>query len=105
MLTAYHPQSDGQSEVLNKCLELYLRCFTFDSPREWSKFLPWAEYWYNTTYHTTAGMTPFKAVYGRDPPQLLKYVPHDKDPIVVKEQLLTRDAILQKLKMNLQRAQ
>jgi len=105
MSSAYHPQSDGQSEALNKCLELYLRCFTFDSPREWSKFLPWAEYWYNTAYHTSACMTPFKAMYGRDPPQLLKYVPNANDPISVKEQWLTRDILLQKLKTNLQRAQ
>ena len=64
MSSAYHPQSDGQSEILNKCLELYLRCFTFDAPKEWSGMLTWAEYWYNTSYHSSTGMTPFRAVYG-----------------------------------------
>jgi len=105
MSTAYHPQSDGQSEAVNKCLEMYLRCFTFDSPRDWYKLLPWAEYWYNTAYHTSIGMTPFRVVYGREPPQLLRYTPNSHDVIAVQEQLMLRDATLAKLKCNLQRAQ
>jgi len=105
MSSVYHPQSDGQSEVLNKCLELYLRCFTFDAPREWSKMLSWAEYWYNTAYHISTGMTPFRIVYGREPSKILPYVPQADDPLSVQEQLFSRDYLLQKLKSNLQRAQ
>lgn len=47
MSSAYHPQSDGQSEAPNKCLEMFLRCFTFQNPKSWFKVLAWAEYWYN----------------------------------------------------------
>lgn len=61
MNSSYHPQSDGQFEVLNKCLEMYLRCYVFDQPQQWVKYLSWAEYWYNTAFHTSIGMTPFKA--------------------------------------------
>ena len=50
-------------------------------------------------------MTPFKAVYGREPPPLIKYSINNQDPPSVQEQLVQRDAILHKLKMNLQRAQ
>jgi hypothetical protein len=39
MSTAFHPQT----EVVNRCLENYLGCFTSDRPREWVRWLPWAE--------------------------------------------------------------
>ena len=70
---AYHPQSDGQTEVVNRCVETYLRCFSYDKPRRWSAWLSWAEYWYNTTFHASTKMTPFRAVYGRDPPPLVRF--------------------------------
>ncbi|KAL2504192.1 RNA-directed DNA polymerase [Abeliophyllum distichum] len=68
--TAYHPQSDGQTERLNQCLEMYLRCMTHSKPKAWAKWIPLAEWWYNTTYHTAIQRTPFEALYGILPPQL-----------------------------------
>lgn len=49
--TAYHPQSDGQTEVRNRGLEQYLRAFAADSPSKWANFLPWAELALNCFHH------------------------------------------------------
>ena len=95
----------GQSEVLNKCLEMFLRFFTFENLKGWYKALAWAEYWYNTAYHTSIQMTPFKALYGRDPPTLVRYQPEITDVPTVQEQLTARDELLRQLKDNLMKAQ
>jgi transposase InsO family protein len=61
--TAYHPQSDGQTERLNQCLETYLHCFVHACPSKWSKWLATAEFWYNTSERSTIGRSPYEALY------------------------------------------
>jgi hypothetical protein len=59
MSSAFHPQSDGQTEVVNKVITMYLRCLAGDRPRQWVHWLPWAEFCYNTSYHMALRDTPF----------------------------------------------
>lgn len=68
--TSYHPQTDGQTEIVNKCVKHYLRCFCCEKPKKWSQWIG-AEYWYNTTFQISIGITPFQAVYGRPPLPLI----------------------------------
>jgi len=67
MSSSYHPQTDGQNERLNQCLEGFLRCTVHSCPKQWSKWLPVEEFWYNTTYHSALGRTPFEVLYGHQP--------------------------------------
>lgn len=67
MISSYHPQTDGQTERLNQCLEAFLRCTVHACPKQWTKWLPLAEYWYNTSYHSALKLTPFEVSYGHPP--------------------------------------
>jgi transposase InsO family protein len=58
--SAHHPQSDGQTEVTNRILQTFLRCFVSDTPKLWVAMLPLAELWYNSSYQSTIKMTPLK---------------------------------------------
>lgn len=60
--TAYHPQTDGQTKVVNHGLETYIRCFAMHCPTKWVKWLPWAEFSYSTSFHTILKATPFEVV-------------------------------------------
>lgn len=67
MSSSYHPQIDGQTERLNQCLEGFLRCSVQACPKQWNKWLPIAEYWYNTCFHSALGLSPFEVLYGHQP--------------------------------------
>ncbi|KAJ0585794.1 putative nucleotidyltransferase, Ribonuclease H [Helianthus annuus] len=103
--SAYHPESDGQTEVINRCLESYLRCFAVDQPKTWSVWLPWAEYWYNSTFHSSTGVTPFETVYGRRPPSVFQFIPGEIRVDSVARDLQDRDEALKQLKVHLSNAQ
>ena len=67
MSSSYHPRTDGQTERLNQCLEAFLRCTVHSCPKQWSKWLPLAEFWYNSNYHSALGHIPFEVLYGHKP--------------------------------------
>lgn len=65
--SAYHPETDGQTERTNRSLEQILRHFCAHQQRRWAEFLPHAEFAYNNAKHSTTGVSPFFANYGHHP--------------------------------------
>ncbi|GJV63491.1 putative reverse transcriptase domain-containing protein [Tanacetum coccineum] len=65
MSTAYHPETDGQSERTVQTLEDMLRACVIDFGKGWDRHLPLIEFSYNNIYHTSIKAAPFEALYGR----------------------------------------
>ncbi|MBW0573645.1 hypothetical protein O181_113360, partial [Austropuccinia psidii MF-1] len=65
--TAYHPETDGQTERVNQILEQYLRMYVSYHQDDWNTWLPLAEFAYNNSDHSSTKQSPFFTVYGRDP--------------------------------------
>ncbi|GJR69440.1 reverse transcriptase domain-containing protein [Tanacetum coccineum] len=65
MSTAYHPQTDGQSEITIQTLEDMLRACVIEFGNGWVRHLPLVKFSYNNSYHTSIKAAPFEALYGR----------------------------------------
>ena len=63
--TAFHPQTDGQSERTIQVLENMLRACVIEFGGHWDNFLTLEEFSYNSSYHSSIYMAPFEALYGR----------------------------------------
>jgi hypothetical protein len=103
--STFHPQTDGQSKVTNRVITMYLRCLASDRPRSWLRWLPWAEYCYNTSFQTTLKATPFQVVYGHAPPPLLPFSEGTTKVAAVDKQMRDRDVFLAEVKDQLLQAQ
>jgi hypothetical protein len=67
MSTAFHPQSDGSTEVVNKMVEQVLRCHCMDQPTQWDSNLCMVEFAINNSHHESLTHTPFFLNYGMHP--------------------------------------
>jgi hypothetical protein len=84
---------------------MYLRCFTGDRPRQWLRWLPWAEYTYNTAYQSSLRDTLFRVVYGRDPPTIRSYEPGETRVAAVAQEMEECAAFLDDIRYRLEQAQ
>lgn len=101
--SAYHPQTNGQTERVNQCIEMYLRCMTGQKPTDWVNWLHLAEWWYNTNYHSALEVSPYEALYSTPPPSInYQYVRTKED--IVNEMLQKRRETQQLIKENLVKA-
>lgn len=65
--TAFHPETDGQTERVNQCLEQYLRCYVSFQQDDWIRWIPLAEFQYNNCISTSTQSSPFYSNYGFHP--------------------------------------
>jgi hypothetical protein len=103
---AYHPQTDGSTEVLNKTLLTALRGFSNAYHTNWSKVLPELLYAYHNTIHTSTGFTPHRLLFGWVPRDLRAPLtcPSDSDHADVEEWLRTRSDQLRAAQVKLEHA-
>jgi hypothetical protein len=99
--SSYHPQSDGQTKIVNKFMEGYLCCFVYDKRTQWFKWLSLAEWWYNTSFHTATKMTPFMALYGYHPPSINSSLKEKYKVQSVEDHIKNQQQVLQIIKDNL----
>ncbi|XP_075102818.1 uncharacterized protein LOC142177568 [Nicotiana tabacum] len=74
-------------------------------PKYWAHWLPLAEWWYNTTYHSATKLTPFEVLYGQKPPLHMPYIPYSSMVGEVDRSLQAREATIRLLKHHLALAQ
>jgi hypothetical protein len=103
--TIYHPQIDGQTEIVNKWVEGYLRNYVGGQQRMWVKWLHLGEHFYNTTFHMSICMTPFQELYRYDAPTLVDLVFRERKTPKAKDWIIESQEILKLLKENLQMEQ
>ena len=102
--TSYHPQIDGQIEIVNKWIKGYLRNYVSNQQHAWVKGLHLGEYCYNTSHHMSIGMPPFYALYGYDALSFYYLVLSDSRVPVASDFGRQSQDIIRTLKDNLQHA-
>ena len=73
--SVYHPQIDGQTEVVNQSLRNLLRSLVGNKPKQWDLALSQAEFAYNHSKNRTTQLSPFEIVYGQNPSGVLDLAP------------------------------
>jgi hypothetical protein len=95
---------DRQTERVNQCMKTFLRCFVSASPKKWAQWISLAEFWYNTSFHTSIGRSPFEALYGHSP----RYFGLFSDSVTAEgdmgQWLQEREVMTNLIKQHLQRA-
>ncbi|KAI0493304.1 hypothetical protein KFK09_027580 [Dendrobium nobile] len=103
--SAYHPQSDGQTEVVNRTLGNMLRCLAHEHPKQWDDFLGQAEFAYNSMANRSTGKCPFSIVYTKVPNHVVDVtvLPHCRSKVAT-EASETYVRMLEDVRLKLQQA-
>ncbi|MCO5557923.1 hypothetical protein L7F22_011496 [Adiantum nelumboides] len=101
--SAYHPQTDGQSEIANVIVLDLLKCYVLKKQSEWKKYLPLVEFAYNNTIHSSIGKAPFEVIYGK--PILLPILATKENIFAADEFMHDIDTTYQQVKQAIVRSQ
>jgi hypothetical protein len=99
--SAYHPQTDGQTERVNHILEDMLRACVMEYPGSWDKNLPWAEFSYNNSYQESLKMAPFEALYGQQCRTPLNWIEPGEKAIFGPDFVVEAEATVRRIQENL----
>ena len=78
--TAYHPQTDGQTERMNREIEAFLRIYCGAHPESWAEHLSDLEFSHNQRVNTGNGKTPFELIMGYNPMAIPEFITSSKFP-------------------------
>jgi hypothetical protein len=102
--SAYHPQTDGQTERVNQILEDMLRACVIEYSGSWDKNLSWAEFSYNNNYQENLKMAPFEALYGRQCCTPLNWIEPGEKAIFGLDIVVEAKATVRRIQENLKAA-
>lgn len=88
MSSAYHHQ------IVNRCLEGYLRFICNESPKDWAAWFPLVKWWFNTHYHSAIQITSFQTVYNQVPPLQLPYLPRECVVAAIDRSMQRRESMI-----------
>ena len=103
--SSYHSQSNGKTEIVNKCMEGNLISFVSGKHTQWVNWLPLVKWWYNTSFHTVAKMTPFIALYGYHSLSITSSLKETSKVQAVEDYIKHQQQVLKHLKDNLNLSQ
>jgi hypothetical protein len=99
--SAYHPQTDGQTERVNQILEDMPMACVMEYPGSWDKNLPWAKFSYNNIYQESLKMTSFEALYGRQYRTPLNWIEPGEKAIFGPDIVVEAEATVRRIQKNL----
>lgn len=105
MSFAYHPQSDGQTKVLNLVIEQYLRASVHHRPSSWGKLLLWVEWSHNTSWNAGTSSTPYEITFGWKPFNFPEYITGISKVDAVDDMLVNHEETFRAIRKKLLKAQ
>eukprot|EP00253_Pinus_taeda_P014999 PITA_14999 len=103
--TAYHPQTDKQTERVNQVVEDMLRYYVMQQPTRWEEYLHLVEFAYNNGYHSSLKMSPFEVLYGRKCRTPSSWGGQEDKFLLGPEMLEEMEVMVKKVRANLNMAQ